>query len=458
MTTFSTPVIGFTVDGVLFETSDGMSIFNRVPQGNEVQVPVGTNVEFDIATTSGTVTLASTYVWIDDVLAFSAGAFQTGFDGAASLYGNPQPDVLRIRIDPTTDFAPLAVKSVRVVSASSAAGSIDSLWSFMTEDLIAPSVVTALPHTPLTLRVTFDEPVLQVDATNSDDALNPSNWTIALESTSLDDGLPAVPLDVVSVATITDSIVELTFDWEMTPGALYRVSATSIVDLFDNVVNPGANSALFTGYALPVPVGRDFDLLKKLPLANRVEDEDVRELEAFIRCLQEPFNLILYQSDRWTEIIDPDLADERYLDAMLADLGNPFGYDFEVVEKRRLIQLLVPIYKKKGTAGGIVDAIRLLLGLEVTISVPAFDSVFTLDWSYLGEDYLGSSDTGNRFTFFVVSPIVLTASQREEITKIAEYMKAAWEHLGGIVEPSVPLVPDHLELGLSLLGVEWTLH
>lgn len=457
MTAFIAPMLGFLVDGILFETVDGMSILNRAPQPAETQVPVASMVDFDLATTSGTVTLASTQVWIDSVLVFDGGTFSAGYDGPASTYGNPQADVLRIRIDPTTDFAPLTTKTIRVVSASSAGGSIDVSWIFVVEDVIAPEVVAALATNPTTVRVTFDEPVRQVSSSGASDALNPSNWTTAIESTSLDDGLPAVGITVVSVSSVSDSIVDLALNWEMTPGAIYRVSVSSVVDAFGNVVNPGANSATFGGFVLPKPYGRRFSLWECLPQANRSEDI-TRDLETFVACLQEPLDHLLYSIDKWIEILDPDYAPERFIDAMLADLGNPFGFEFELNDKRKLVQLLVPIFKKKGTAGGIIDSVRLLLGLEVTIEVPAFSSIFTLDWSYIGEDYLGSGASANLYTFFVVSPVSLTQEQRDRITSIAEYMKAAHEHLGGITEPAIPITPDHLELGLSSLGVDWLLH
>jgi hypothetical protein len=37
-------------------------------------------------------------------------------------------------------------------------------------------------------------------------------------------------------------------------------------------------------------------------------------------------------------------------------------------------------------------------------------------------------------------------------------MKPAHTHFLGFVEPVAPVIVDHLELGISELGVEWTLH
>jgi hypothetical protein len=108
----------------------------------------------------------------------------------------------------------------------------------------------------------------------------------------------------------------------------------------------------------------------------------------------------------------------------------------------------------------MVNAIRILLGIEVTIEVPARDGVWSLGDSELGVDtVLGSDDSADLYSFWVVSPVELTAEQRVRIRKIVAYMRRAPTHLVDIIEPPpAPVIPDDWELGLSELGVGTLLH
>lgn len=123
-----------------------------------------------------------------------------------------------------------------------------------------------------------------------------------------------------------------------------------------------------TAPSLGFPAERSFDLWRMLPEFNRREDDEgTGDLRRFISCLQEIVNLQLYEVDHWTDILDRDKAAERYLDAMLLDLGNPFAFDLTEIEKRRLLRVLVSIYRQKGTARGIINVIRFFLGIVVEI-------------------------------------------------------------------------------------------
>jgi hypothetical protein len=48
---------------------------------------------------------------------------------------------------------------------------------------------------------------------------------------------------------------------------------------------------------------------------------------------------------------------------------------------------------------------------------------------------IGSSDVRERFVYEIHSAVVLTATQRSQITVIAEYMQPANMHLEAIVAP-----------------------
>jgi phage tail-like protein len=169
-------------------------------------------------------------------------------------------------------------------------------------------------------------------------------------------------------------------------------------------------------------------------------------------------DLVLVDIDRFTDILDPDLAAEPVLDLMLGELGNPFAFDLSVVDKRRLLNVLVAMYREKGTARGIINAIRFFLRLEVQITAYAGEALF-LGESLLGEDWiLGPSSRFAALAFEVVSPRVLTAEERRRLRQIVDYLRPAQTHFTRLVEPIPPETVDHVELGISELGESWVLH
>jgi phage tail-like protein len=464
---------GLYFDSVLMDTQIVRPTpINRVPDNGDTRVPVNASIFLEINDPSAlrdliVGSISGTKVYVNGVLAYDqdGGGFQTGFtgpDSAVTLYSIPLDGrrTLRLNIDPTTNFINSSVVTVRIVANAYATFSSppEFTYSFTVEDLTAPTLVSATALDRKTVRVVFSEPVVGVLATHSTDATNPDNWAIFVASTSLETGLPAVTSEVVSVAKVDDLTYDLTTASELTRNALYRVEGGPIVDLVGNPMVAPNNVAFFVGFECVGPDGRDFTLLDLLPDMNQNEDES-DDLKKFVACLQEVTDLLLCDIDHWVDILDPDIAPERYVDAMLADLGNPFAFDLSDVDKRRLIRVLVPIYQQKGTDPGIINAIRFFVGVEVTISVPAFDGVWDLGISELGAGtWLSTSDLGSRLSFYVVSPVVLTDAQRAQITSIVRYMKDARTHFLGIIEPTLPDVPDHWELGLSELGTETLLH
>jgi phage tail-like protein len=351
------------------------------------------------------------------------------------------------------------VVTVRVQSKRVGGDPVVMEYSFTTEDVTAPRPIAAVSTARRAVQVEFSEAVIGTSATGATDALNPDNWSLSVASTSLDDGLPAVAPEILSITKLSPTIYELVLATEITPGALYEAAVLNVYDLEGNQIVEPVNTVQFYGYRCPAPEGRDFLLFQQVPELNRSEDT-TRELEAFMACLQEVTDHLLCDIDEWTDILDPDRAPERFVDAMLADLGNPFAFDLSEIDKRRLAQVLVPIYKQKGTDPGIINAVRFFLGVEVTIRVPAFDGVWVLGESEIGTDsVLGSDDLRTRLSFWVDAPLLLTQEQRDRITGIAEYMKRAETHLLGVAEPGeAPTEPDHWELGFSELGVTTTLH
>jgi phage tail-like protein len=246
---------------------------------------------------------------------------------------------------------------------------------------------------------------------------------------------------------VTSSAVDLLTDLPLTPGASYRLDVDGIVD----------GSAVFTGFVPPRPANRVFDLYRFLPELNRREDV-TGDLRRFLACLQEVTDLVLHDIDGFTQILDPDVAPEPFLDLMLGELGDPFPFDLSVVDKRRLLNVLVAMYREKGTGSGIQNAIRFFLGLEVGLTTYAGEALI-LGESQLGDDWvLGPSGAFAAYAFEVIVPRELAAEERRRLRQIVEYMKPAHTHFARLVEPVIPEIVDHLELDLSELGETWQLH
>jgi phage tail-like protein len=189
---------------------------------------------------------------------------------------------------------------------------------------------------------------------------------------------------------------------------------------------------------------------------NRREDV-TGDLQRFLACLQEVTDLVLHDVDRFADILDPDIASDPFLDLMLPELGNPFPFDLSVVDKRRLLNVLVAMYREKGTERGIVNAIRFFLGLEVTLTAYTAEALI-LGESLLGVDWvLGPSTAFAAYGFEVAVARILEAEERGRVRQIVDYMKPAHTH-ARIVEPVVPEVIEHVELGISELGDNWDLH
>lgn len=450
---------GVYVDAVLFDLSTTRpSLINRDPEPNETGVRVDTNIRVDITDVgaAGAIALAGTRVYLAGVLAFDSGTFQVGFTGPGSAYSTPT-STLRIVIDPIQPLEGLSTYAVRVVSSSSVdAAPIDSTYTFETEDLAAPGLVTVMPTSQTTLELIWSQAVLQEDAAGAADSLNPANYTFELVPP--EDGFQvAVIVYPTSVRALSSSAVEITTDIEMTAGAAYRIIATNVEDLFGNSVGTPTDRLDFTGYVCPAPDGRDFQLINMLPAENLSEDETL-DLQKFVAIYQEITDLILCDIDDFNDILDPDTAPEKFVDLMLQDMGNPFSFDLTENDKRKLVQLLVPIYKQKGTDPGIINAIRLFMGIETTITVPAFSGA-GLGEAILGTTWvMGSSEASDLYTFIVNVPQELSDAQEATMIGIVDYMKAAHTHFKIVEPPAAPVLPDHLELGLSQLGLNFQLH
>ncbi|SDY34243.1 phage tail protein, partial [Myxococcus xanthus] len=214
----------------------------------------------------------------------------------------------------------------------------------------------------------------------------------------------------------------------------------------------------FAGFRPARPPSRSFQLWDMLPGHNR-RDDVTGDLRRFIACLQEVTDLLLADLDAIPDIFDLERAPESFLDAILQDLGNPFAFELDVLARRRLASVLVDMYRQKGTALGLRNAIRFFLGIEVRTISPFASDTLVLGESELGVDWvLGPSERFARYAFNVEVERLLTPAEHQRLRTLVEYLKPAHTHFVDLVEPLPPILPEHWELGLSELGETTTLH
>jgi phage tail-like protein len=430
-----------------------MFLLNRDPEPNEVGHPLDENIILHVCDDSGAdVVYTDVDVYVDGALAVDAGVAQSGW---AVAFTSIVVGQLKAELNPDSDFTSEQAITVRVVATNDDdTDSIDESYGFACEDTTAPVIVSVVGIALDTLRLTFDEAVVEADA------LTLANYTLERLLA------PSVEAEVSAVTKVADEVYDLTTDIELSHDMTYRLTVDDVKNL--NYVPTSAATYDFDAYCPEIPADREFELWEMIPQMNRDEDTS-EDLAKWIGCLQEVTDLLLFDIDAWANIIDPDTADEQYVDAMLADLGNPFSFaaSLNLIDKRRLVKLLLPIYQQKGTEVGIINVVRLFMGIDITFIYGAATDTMELGISELGGSgggdvegdwILGTSDQALLYSFWVEVQEVLIATQRTQLTRIVEYMKPAHTHFLGINEPTPPVTYDHLELGISELGVEWQLH
>lgn len=438
-------------------SSDPFTMTMQRPESGHTNVALDAEVTFclTICQVSEVFDLSTLNVWVNEVPAIVDGSFVAPFDGPNSAIVDlaNYHSFLTITLDPTVPFASQSTNTVLVHIIGDAGSKYAKSWSFVTEDTTAPSLLSAVARTMRVVRLTFSEDVNDENSTVLGSALNPANYLITgLES-------PYFVPDVADIVAVSNYEVDLIFAEELSPGILYYLSVSNVEDLVGNAIEEPGNVVQFRAAFPEQPAGRDLDIYGMFPAINRREDADNGyALLKFCACLQEVAVVLLASIDQWTDIFDIDRAPEWALDEMLKSMGNPFSFVLTENEKRRLLYTLWDIYSLKGTGIGIVSAVRFFFGVELEL-LQHSGTGFPLGVAVLGTDWeLGVSTTYSRYSFFAHVGQTLTDTEREQITRVILYMKARREHFIGFVEPTTPLVPDHLSLGLSQLGTTWILH
>lgn len=433
----SLPRVGealLTEDGTPLLTEDGLPIITSVVNTEDY--------------------LDSVSIYVNDTLVYIDESFVGGWSGTVeSLVFGADPDTIRFSLTPPSDYESSQTINVRVVLYNTTIGidPVSSDWSFSVEDYQIPLVIEAVGATISEVWVTFDSPVRSFGDNSTGDSLTLSNYTIS----ALD--CPAVTPTISSIKSVTDSTIQLTTSIPLSFNKRYEVVVRNVTDLSGNSVV--STSVGFMSFDPAQPNGREFNLYKFVPRINR--DEDVtQDLFKFLSCIQDVSDLLLYKIDRWTDIFNFEKADDKYLNLILQDLANPFPFvsGFSSNQKRKLISVLVDIYKSKGTKKGIKNVIRSFLGIEAEI-------VSSLEFGWrLGEDELGVTTVlgpGTPFqlySFEVNVPIVITVEQENLIRSLVEYMKPAHTHFVSLNMPLAGDNIDHWQLGFSELGSTTILH
>lgn len=427
------------------------------PYPDETNVPVDTLIKIDIADIDpGAWMRTVTKVWINDVLALDRGGtppyFKTGFNGPGSgiflvpSYTSVKIDIHRITIDPTFLFDSEQEVRVRVWAQSYLGHTMDMEYKFICADIVDPEISDVVAVSPTRVEVSFNEP-MQMDTLDGG-ALNPDNYTLTGVTT------PYYLPSFFTVEQIANYKVALVFPQELSHGQSYKLAVSGVKDTSGNTVV--SSETTFTAANLLEP-DRDFDLWSKIPLQHQRWDTSLTgsspgDTEKLLQCFQDLVDLAWYDSDLLKRMYDIDLAPMDSINLLLEQLGNPFKFDLTDLQKRKLLQNLIYIYRQKGTEAGIINAIFFFMGITVTITVPLTRS-WRLGYDKLGyTTYLGPSDSAARFTFWVNCPIALTTDERKQMNDIIKLMKVAHEH--HVIKEPTPPPPATWRLGYHKLGIE----
>jgi phage tail-like protein len=410
-----------------------------------------------------------------DEYAMINGVWQTGYSGTIS--SNDRGYDVAITTHP--DWPGATTMTVTVTAQSLTGQALSDGWTF--DVSVRATVVGARAIGRRKIEIEFDEAVIvraqgsvpsepadrytPVDWSASDEAANPDNYTITRPSGgNLDGAGEAVDLVVtwaeeaegywsVSGGNIIATRVWAYTDFCHTARADYRVLVENLrCTPTGPVIDPNNDEADFAGYIASQVDRNSLELIETLPfIVRRMDDEGTGDLAKFFIAVQEVFERVLEDVDAFfPDLCEIDRARSEFLDNILYDLGDPIShlFDLSTNEKRKLISLLVPMYREKGTCEGIINAVNTFLGLTVTGCTAPWEATWKLHGgSYPSTDVptggpfelgkttrLGPGTDLERWSFWVTAPPtpVFTSDQLAKIAAIVEYMKPAGSHYLGI--------------------------
>lgn len=122
--------------------------------------------------------------------------------------------------------------------------------------------------------------------------------------------------------------------------------------------------------------------------------------------------------------VDPDRCRPEFLPQLLRQVGWTYPMTLTERQQRGLVRAAVAIYAQKGTRTGLINALRVVLGLTAEVLVYATDG-WELGVGELGSDtYLAADLAGEDATgFSVLFPRALTDQERDAATAIIDFMK-----------------------------------
>lgn len=307
---------------------------------------------------------------------------------------------------------------------------------------------------------------------NAFDAANPANYSISRKTAgSLVNPGEAVTLvptyaeeaeeywsevDIEGTVYVVSPRVWLHTDFDHTARADYEISVANIkldpTGPSIGVTEESITDADWVGYVASQVDRQSLHLVETLPgIVRRQDLEGTGDLANFFTAVQEVFDRLVEDVDAFfPDLCEIDRARGEFLDAILFDLGDPLGkfFDLTTTEKRKLISVLVQIYREKGTCEGIVNAVRFFLGIELLGCTRAWADTWQLDTGAyptptgphfeLGVDTVLGAGTGEEiWSFWILygTPASLTADELAKIAKIVDYMKPAGTIYLGVTAP-----------------------
>ena len=299
-----------------------------------------------------------------------------------------------------------------------------------------PRLLNAYAVSPSELRLAFDVPIV---------------ITAAAEATCTPLDVPAVPAEAATWM-VDGNVATATLNVELSPSRRYEVLVVGMTDAAGVAVAPPFDRATFIA-AMPRPSRRRFELWSMLPKHVRRDDAS-GDLARFVACLQDVVDLLLADIDAWPRIFDLSRAPESFMSAILADLGNPFPPPADLDAKRHLAAALTTMYREKGTAVGIENALRFLFGIESDV-LPYSAEGLTLDESELGVDWVvGPGASWGRYAFDVEVSRVLTTDERQQVRDVVTYARPGHTHFVNLIEPGPPPPSDDWILDVGKLSAD----